>query len=325
MERKKTQEIIEKTNIYNDSDSGKVFLLILLIPILFGLVLSYIVTSVAEASEIKVESITSQVWYAVVYSVLQLLVYLAIFLLYNKNKKISFKASKFTSKMSVTTYLIVIAVGVISLFGLQYFINAVDIVLKKIGYPLEEGLVLLEPDSWWKYLIGIVILAVFPAFYEELLFRGVILQGLRSRFGDISSVLLSSAMFALMHGSLQQLIYPFLLGCIMGWIVLRTGSLFSSMIVHFINNFLVVTFAYIKNVTGFSMNLPGQWWFYLVAILLLVLTAGILFLIDRFYFHHRSKEEVARTSTKTSKFIYISLAVAAVLFVFITVTEIVAG
>ena len=90
------------------------------------------------------------------------------------------------------------------------------------------------------------------------------------------------------------------------------------MLVHFINNFLVILFAYLQNVTGFSLALPNTWWFYLVAILLLGVTVSIVYIIDRFYFKHKSKEEVEKTSIKTSIFIYISIGVALAMMLFIT-------
>ena len=75
-----------------------------------------------------------------------------------------------------------------------------------------------------------------------------------------------------MHQNLQQLIYPFLLGSIMAWAVVRSGSLISSVIIHFTNNFLVVLLTFIQNMTGWSVALPREWWFYLIAIVLLLLT-----------------------------------------------------
>ena len=134
------------------------------------------------------------------------------------------------------TYLILIAIAVTSLLGIQYFISTIDDFLKLVHFPLQSDLGGLSPTNGWMYILSVIFLAITPALCEELVFRGVILNGLRSRFNDYIAITLSALMFALMHSSLQQLVYPFLMGLIMGWIVVRTGSLVSSMLVHLINN-----------------------------------------------------------------------------------------
>lgn len=315
------QSIFRKN--YNDKDSGIVFLFCLIVPLVLFIITSMIISVIAGLKEVKAENITSSLGYVIAYSICSFAVYLAIYFIYNKTQKIEYSAIKPKFKMKWHTYLLLIMIGVVSLFGIQYFIGVVDNFLKLVGYPLEAGLPTINPTSWGTYILAVFLLAVIPAIEEELFFRGIILNGLRSRFNDIASVLLSAFMFALMHGNLQQLVYPFILGTIMGWIALRTGSLVSSVIVHFINNFLVVTMAFVKNITGFSFMLPDVWWFYLIAVGLLALTGGIYFIVDKFYFKHKSYEEVEKTSTKTSQFIYISLGVGAFMFLFLTVASII--
>lgn len=323
---KETQTNINKPTyrkFYNDEDSGRVFLISLIAPFLVALLFSLVANSIAESRGVENEVITSSIGYIIPYTICNFLLYLGIFFVYNKIQKVEFSAIKPKIKMKWHVYVIAIAVGVLCLFGIQYFISAVNNGLGALGYPLEKGLTTINPTNWGMYFLSILLLAIFPAIGEELLFRGMILQGLRSRFKDGHAVLIAAAMFALMHGNLQQLVYPFILGTIMGWIVLRTGSLISSMVVHFVNNFLVVTFAFIENMTGFSLALGDTWWFYLLAIGLLAVTMGICYLIDRFYFKHKSGEEVEKTSHKTSKYIYISFAVSILLFLIVTVTKIV--
>lgn len=82
------------------------------------------------------------------------------------------------------------------------------------------------------YLIS---LSVLPAVFEELVFRGVILQSLR-RFGDLFALIVSSFLFAVAHGNLIQGPNAMLMGLMIGYFVLRTGSLITGMIIHFVNN-----------------------------------------------------------------------------------------
>lgn len=82
-------------------------------------------------------------------------------------------------------------------------------------------------------------LAVAPAILEELMFRGVIMQSLR-RFGDTFALVCSSVLFSLAHHNLVQGPNALLLGLVIGFFVLRTGSLRTGMIIHFVNNSLAV-------------------------------------------------------------------------------------
>ena len=314
----------DRRNFYNDDDSGKIYLFALILPIVIAILFTLIANIIVGASGQESEAVTGNIWYSTALQIVSACASVVLFIVYNKTNKISFSAVKLEFKMSYKNYLIVILVGIVALFGIQYFIGAVDDLLGLIGYPLEVSSPdmaesLTNPKSFGVFILSVFVTCILPSITEELLFRGVILQGLRRRFGDISAIFLSAIMFALMHQNLQQLVYPFLLGSVMAWVVVRTGSLVSSMIVHFINNFLVILFTYLQNVTSFSLDLGSQWWFYLLAVALLAVTAGIFFLIDRFFFKHKSKEEIQEKSQKTSKFIYISLAVSGVLFLVITI------
>ena len=309
-----------KRMYYRNDDSGKMFLICLIAPFLLSLVFSMIAGSIATSQEIEPSVITSSLGYIVAYALCTCALYILIFVCYNKINKVSFKAITLDFKMPWKTYMVLLVVGIVSLFGINYFIGAVDNFLDLIGYPLQSG-INVDPTSLPLYLLSVLLMAVIPAICEELLFRGVVLHGLRSRFSDWGAILLSAIMFALMHGNLQQLVYPFILGAIMGWLVLRTGSLVSSILVHFINNFLVVTLNFIQNMTGFSIALSNTWWFYLIAFGLLFLTMGLLWLIEKYYFKRKNAKNIERSSQKTSIYVYLSLGISILMLLIVTIVE----
>lgn len=80
------------------------------------------------------------------------------------------------------------------------------------------------------------IMAVMPATIEELVFRGIAYNGYRKAGTKFMAIMLSSLMFGLMHGNLNQALYAFVLGVFLALLVEATGSLFSSMLFHFIYN-----------------------------------------------------------------------------------------
>ncbi len=86
--------------------------------------------------------------------------------------------------------------------------------------------------SWWVSVIGI---AVMPAIFEEGMFRGYILTGYKNS-GFVRAALISSLFFGMMHLDLYQLPYATFAGIVFAGFVYYTGSIFASMLAHFIVN-----------------------------------------------------------------------------------------
>ena len=99
---------------------------------------------------------------------------------------------------------------------------------------VEQAMGELNDSSLFSMLF---VIAVQPAVFEELLFRGAALHGYRS-LGAKKALLMSALMFAMLHMNLQQALYAFLLGAIFAFMVQRTGSIFASMLPHFLINAL---------------------------------------------------------------------------------------
>ena len=89
----------------------------------------------------------------------------------------------------------------------------------------------MEASPWQVGLLAVMVVLVGPAM-EELLFRGWLLGGLRQAWGDRRALLITSALFAMIHGDLWATPALFLLGCVFGWVYLRTGSLYVSIALH---------------------------------------------------------------------------------------------
>ncbi|MBQ6555252.1 MAG: CPBP family intramembrane metalloprotease [Firmicutes bacterium] len=81
----------------------------------------------------------------------------------------------------------------------------------------------------------VVSVAVMPAVFEELSFRGFMMSGYK-RCGIVKSIIFSALFFGIMHLDLYQLPYATAAGIIMGILVHYTNSIYSSMIAHFIIN-----------------------------------------------------------------------------------------
>lgn len=77
---------------------------------------------------------------------------------------------------------------------------------------------------------------VFAPVLEETLCRGIVLETLRHRWGNAVAVLVSAMFFGIVHIDPATALTGFVVGTVLGMIYLRTSSLFSTIILHSINN-----------------------------------------------------------------------------------------
>lgn len=134
-------------------------------------------------------------------------------------------------------------------------------------------------SSAGRLVLGLFGLALLPAMGEELLLRGVVFGGLR-RNGTVRAIVLSALIFALMHGSPVQFVHQLMIGLLMAYIVYMTGSLYNSVLFHFVNNALVLVYDYIYVATGATFVIT--WWMYLImAVVGLGALAGLIIALAR--------------------------------------------
>lgn len=91
-----------------------------------------------------------------------------------------------------------------------------------------------------------LFIGVIGPVVEELIFRGVILGGLRTTGRIFSAIVLSALLFALIHMNLNQFSYTFVMGIYWGLLAEATGSLIPSMICHVIINSVSVIMTFVS-------------------------------------------------------------------------------
>lgn len=291
MKKKNDLVPFKKRNFYDISDTGIVYLSAIIAPYLimalvivfFGLISSQTGTTMQEFGDSLAYKIIS-----CFFAPLGLCI---LFFSYNKIKKTSFKAINLKPKMQVWDFVMCFVVALVCLFGFKYFIGGIDHLLVLGGYELSSLSLPLDNVGW--LVLAIFLLAVLPAVFEEFVYRGIIFNGLRSKMGDVSAIFVSAAMFAFMHGSIEQLVYQFFLGVVIAWMVVRTGSLLSGIIIHFLNNAMVVILAYIELHYG-GVEMTYNVWQWVLSVGLVLVCLAIIFVIEKFYFKHKNHEIVEK-------------------------------
>jgi sodium transport system permease protein len=107
-----------------------------------------------------------------------------------------------------------------------------------------EQLLLLDgkPASLW---VVWLVIALTPAVCEELFFRGLILSGLR-RLGVWPAVVGCALLFGVAHSSIYRLLPTFFIGLLLSWLVWRSGSIWTGIVAHALNNGIAATLVYNK-------------------------------------------------------------------------------
>jgi sodium transport system permease protein len=122
-------------------------------------------------------------------------------------------------------------------------------------YPVQQEAMIGEafeqmfktaPYAWLPYLL----LAVLPAFCEELAFRGFVLSGLRHLGNKWWAIGLSAVFFGVAHTVLQQSLSAVAVGLVIGYVAVQTGSLVPCILFHLTYNALMLSTVKLPELAG---------------------------------------------------------------------------
>jgi sodium transport system permease protein len=141
---------------------------------------------------------------------------------------------------------------------------------------------------WREAPVALVVLTigVAPGVCEEFFFRGFLLRSLLTKMAAWRAVLTSGLLFGAFHLittdllAVERFLPSALLGCVLGWLCLRGGSVLVSMLAHSLHNSLLVAAAYYqpwltKQGIGIQeqSHLPSSW---LASAGVMAVTAAVL-------------------------------------------------
>ncbi|MCS5529543.1 MAG: CPBP family intramembrane metalloprotease [Candidatus Poseidoniales archaeon] len=140
-------------------------------------------------------------------------------------------------------------IGFIFLVGLPFVITVIDVVVTAIydmvyimllGESSIPEIVYYVDDSEYDLIraLSFVSIVIAAPVVEEILFRGYILDAIRELHGDVVAVLGSSVLFGLLHIEPYVVGMATLGGLIYGFVRIKTGSLWPSIVSHMLWNFL---------------------------------------------------------------------------------------
>jgi len=140
----------------------------------------------------------------------------------------------------------------------QVFISEVNLWIDKYlpspNWFMELFNNIFESDfGWTGAFMKVVIVA--PVI-EELIFRGMIMHGFMRNYPKILAIFFSALLFALFHLNPWQFPATFVLGLLLGWLMVRTHSVIICILTHAINNLIVLlTITYWDDISLHALSL----------------------------------------------------------------------
>ncbi len=277
-----------KRTKYYFKDFSIVFIFAVIVFLLASVILSQIISLIANGEGINFIDVYSRPWAIYLNAFLTEFAYFLIFIIYSKLHKIDIKNAtsltipKLNKRTNIALPFIVSLLTFVTFFCSLNFINM-------ITHFLSQGLV--APTSsvplanFGQFLLSVLFFAVVPAVVEELLFRGLIFNGLKNSFNAKIAVILSSIIFTLIHFSIFQTVYQLILGVVLSLILLFTNSLLLTMLMHFLNNFLIVFISYLSQ--GKSVFEFANFGVLEIVLSIVIFLVGVAIVCFIFYFIKR--------------------------------------
>ena len=133
----------------------------------------------------------------------------------------------------------------------MWFQNSIGIMIIK-GLLSKEVIEAAAKDTENLYQIFILEVIIAPIF-EEILMRGIILEGFLNRYKPATAIIISSIMFGAMHLNIFQFVNATIGGLFLGVIYYKTRSLVLCIVAHMINN-LIPILSIQRNIISFFIG-----------------------------------------------------------------------
>ena len=173
---------------------------------------------------------------------------LPFWILYSmRNSNTGERSFNFKIEFKTTIPLILLAT-----LGIQYSLTLPISTLIPMSDSMREAFSMALGNP--RNIFSIATLVILAPIFEELIFRGIILNGLLKRYSPVLSIVVSSLLFAAVHLNPWQFVSAFILGLFIGWVYLRTKSISLAIIIHAFNNLAAI----LPELLGFSSNYDNK-------------------------------------------------------------------
>ncbi|MGN1195673.1 MAG: lysostaphin resistance A-like protein [Acutalibacteraceae bacterium] len=136
---------------------------------------------------------------------------------------------------------------------------------------------MLRPDGAVGFILSVIKVAVTAAVAEEISLRGCVMQNLR-RYGDSFAIVMSAVTFGIMHMNMVQAPFAIIVGLILGYITVKTESIWPAIIVHSLNNLFSTVVSYLADWGVRQELINAVYSFIIYALIAVGAICGLLFI-----------------------------------------------
>ena len=155
------------------------------------------------------------------------------------------------------------------------WLDFLEIVLEEY-LKIQNLLVINQSGNFIELLVIIFLIAIIPAFCEEILFRGFLMQNIGFKRKINFAITISALIFSLIHFNILGFIPIFVIGIYLGALFYATQSIIPSIFFHFLNNFFVVIISnYGENSTSFIQT--NIW----IGLILTIIGSSLMYLLSK--------------------------------------------
>ncbi len=174
-----------------------------------------------------------------------------------------------------------------------------------------------SPKGVFGFMLSLISTVAVPALVEEFACRGIVLGALR-KFGDSFAIIASAILFGVMHGNFEQIPFAFLMGLVLGFATVKSGTIWVAVAIHAFNNSISVFCDYaLADVSQQYQNI------FILVLFIVLLLLGILALLlqkqNSEEFYSLAKSETVCTEKQKYKWFFTSATV--IIFIVLCVIE----
>lgn len=156
----------------------------------------------------------------------------------------------------------------------------------------------VNTDSIARLFINIFIIAIIPGFCEELMFRGWIQRNLVKTCNYHVAIWVTAIIFSAIHFQFYGFIPRMLLGAMLGYAYYYTRTLWSSIIMHALNNTVAVVVSFLEYNNYISEEADSMMAMLPYAVPSLILIVGLIYLLHR---NNKIEENVPAENINTEE------------------------
>ena len=230
---------------YSVVDGFRFFFFLIISVIIASLAFDIVLTIIASTKGVERAVLDSSETVQVLSYAINPIVFILYFVVYNAIFKVKARdAFSDGQKISLLPISVSIVLAIIAIFLFTPLMDLVEYGFMNLGYNPDNTIPMQDKmsASLSSFMLGLLIYALLPAIAEEIVFRGVIQKSILSKYNGFTAIFVSTLLFVLMHGALQQTVYQLIMGIMLGYVACVGGSILYSIILHFLNNTFVLLF-----------------------------------------------------------------------------------